>query len=61
MQEVEDARQVRGGEVVRAGARIEAAAQPEVDGVRSRGYRGSQALLVAGGCEQLGFCKWFHH
>src|SRR5207248_9843124 len=61
VEEIEDARQIRGGEIVSAGARIESTAQPEVDGVRSRGDRCSQALLVPCGCEQLGFWKCFHH
>src|SRR6267378_3167753 len=61
MEELEDARQVGGGEVVRARPGVEAAAQAEIDGVCARGHRGPEALLVPGGREQLRLFKHFRH
>src|SRR2546430_2777255 len=43
VEEIEDARQLVDSEVVRAGARVEAAAQPEVDGVGAGSDGGAQA------------------
>ncbi len=61
VQEVEDPRQIRRLEVVRAGPCVEAAAQAEVDRVRPGGHRGLQALLVAGGREQLRLVQHLCH
>jgi hypothetical protein len=54
VEKVEDAGQLVHAEVVRAGARVEAAPKPEVDRIGAGGDRGAQALLLAGGGEELG-------
>ena len=61
MQEVENARQFLDGEVVGARPRIEPAAQPEVDGVRSGRDGGAQAFFLAGGREELGSFQQGNH
>jgi len=61
MEEVEDPGKVLDREVVRPGACVEPAAEPEVHGVRTRGDRGAEALLFSGRSEELGSDEALRH
>src|SRR5439155_23539746 len=61
MEEIEDPGEIVDREVVRPGARVEPAAKPEIDGVRTRGDRGAEALLFSSGSEELGSDEALHH
>ena len=61
MEEIEDARQILDGEVVRARPRVEAAAQAEIDGIGAGRHRRTQALLISRGSEQFGSRQALRH